>query len=56
MILLWYCGMATVFRESAYRYQLTGLPWKRLDQLGFDYPVAHQSPRVSAIYTEVSIA
>ena len=29
VILLWYYGMATVFRESAYRYQLTGLPWKR---------------------------
>tara|TARA_B110001452_G_scaffold264392_1_gene267328 strand:+ start:774 stop:1310 length:537 start_codon:yes stop_codon:yes gene_type:complete len=43
VILLWYYGMATVFRESAYRYQLTGLPWKRLDQLGFDLPAMSQA-------------
>ena len=43
VILLFYYGMATVFRESAYRYQVSGLPWKRLDQLGFDFPAMSQA-------------
>lgn len=37
-VLLWYYGWSTVFRSAAYRYQVSGLPWKRLDQLGFDLP------------------
>ena len=42
-LLLFYYGMATVFREAAYRFQISGLPWKRLDQLGFDFPAMSQA-------------
>ena len=35
-VLLWYYGWSTVFRSAAYRFQLTGLPFKRFDEFGLD--------------------
>ena len=42
-VLLWYSGWSTVFRSAAYRYQLSGLPWKRLDQIGLDLPALNNA-------------
>lgn len=42
-VLIWYYGWSTVFRSAAYRFQVSGLPFKRLDELGFDMPALSQA-------------
>ena len=42
IVLLWYYGCATVFRSAAYRFQISGLPWKKLNELGWDFPALSQ--------------
>ena len=43
IVLLWYYGCATVFRSAAYRFQVSGLPWKKLNELGWDWAAMQQA-------------
>ena len=43
IVLLWYYGCATLLRSAAYRFQISGLPFKKLDELGWDIPALTQA-------------
>ena len=42
-VLLWYYGWSTVFRSAAYRFQVSGLPFKKMEEFGFDVPAITQA-------------
>jgi len=42
-VLLWYYGCINLVRDCAYRFQISGLPFKKLNELGWDFPALSQA-------------
>ena len=42
IVLLWYYGCINLVRDCAYRFQISGLPFKKLNELGWDIPALTQ--------------
>ena len=43
IVLLWYYGCINLVRDCAYRFQISGLPFKKLNELGWDIPALTQA-------------
>ena len=43
IVLLWYYGCINLVRDCAYRFQISGLPFKKLNELGWDFPALSQA-------------
>ena len=43
IVLLWYYGCMNLVRDCAYRFQISGLPFKKLNELGWDLPALSQA-------------